>query len=54
MSKETLDFQLLQCQDCYRLTIGTFEVGPNTFLYYDIAASLWGPGSGTWFFDYKV
>ena len=31
----------------------TSEVRLNTFLYYDMATSLWRPGSGKWWFERK-
>ena len=31
----------------------TFEVGLNAHLHYDMATSLWGPGSGMWWFERK-
>lgn len=43
------DFDLLQGIECDRLW--GFIVGLNAFLHYDMAKSLWGPGSGKQWFE---
>ena len=34
--------------------MGTFEVGLNAFLHYDMAINLWGPRSKMWSFARKL